>query len=139
MAVTARASRRYSRVPMSNFLKSRGAVRVLVVDDYRPLADAFTGMLSGYGYEARAAYSSAEALLMSAELEPHALIADAIMPGMDGFQLAALVKTRFPGCSVLLASAGYGKAAAKGGRPFKLVDKGALMKEAFLMLERCRL
>ena len=79
-------------------LKSRGAIHVLVVDDYRSLADALTDVLAGYGYEARVAYSSEEALRVSQVFKPHVLISDMILPdpAMDGFQLAKAITQELP-------------------------------------------
>ena len=111
---------------------------MLVVDDFRPLADAFAGMLAGYGYEVRATYDAAEALSLAAEFEPHVLIADLILPNVDGFHLAAAVRARYPDCFVLLTTAGHGKESGKPKGRFRLVDKSVLIKEAFRILELCR-
>ncbi|HTS29637.1 MAG TPA: response regulator [Bryobacteraceae bacterium] len=79
-------------------------MRVLVVDDHRPLADALTAMLCGCGHIARAAYDGAEALRVAEDFQPQAIISDVNMPEMNGFEVAKAVAECIPGCRVLLMS-----------------------------------
>jgi CheY-like chemotaxis protein len=62
---------------------------VLVVDDDRDTADSLTTLLYLTGYHVRTAYSGIEAQRLAAEDWPDAVILDLVMPGVDGFELAA--------------------------------------------------
>jgi CheY-like chemotaxis protein len=80
-------------------------VRVLVVDDYAPMADHLTTVLRGAKYDALAVYSGEEALRVAEEFAPHALISDIMMPGMNGVELACAFGEKFPACRSLLMTA----------------------------------
>lgn len=79
-------------------------VKILVADDERNIADSTVMILQEHGYDAKAAYSGLEALKISETYAPDVLLADVIMPGMNGFELALQLKTRFPNCKLLLFS-----------------------------------
>ena len=78
--------------------------RVLVVDSEKTVADAGAMLLGARGYKARAAYSAEHAIAEAKEFHPHALIADAVLPGEDGIQLAAWFAENIPNCKVVLIS-----------------------------------
>lgn len=123
---------------MSGPLKTQKPVRVLVVDDYHPMADALAAMLSGCGHEARAAYSGSEALRISADFRPQAIISDVNMPEMNGFELAAAVAERFFDCRVLLMSVqGFYPFVQAHGRPVKILTKPVSVTELLEFLETC--
>src|SRR5262249_40595844 len=67
-------------------------VRVLIVDDYPDAADALALLLRVWGHDARAAYSSGDALDMAGTLKPHVMLVDLDLPGMDGCELAHQVR-----------------------------------------------
>jgi DNA-binding NtrC family response regulator len=79
-------------------------MRVLVVDDETSIADSLSLILQARGHRARVAYSAEEAILISDEFVPQALISDVVMPGMNGLDLAAYFDERYPACKVLLIS-----------------------------------
>ncbi|MDO7926363.1 sigma-54 dependent transcriptional regulator [Pseudomonas sp. KFB-139] len=81
------------------------SIKVLLVEDDRSLREALgeTLELAGYGYRA---VGSAEDALLAVDQEPFSLvISDVNMPGMDGHQLLALLRTRHPQLPVLLMTA----------------------------------
>jgi len=69
-------------------------VRILVVDDQRSNLDAIDALLSTSGCQLVRAESADEALLALLEHEFAAIILDIKMPGIDGLELAALIKER---------------------------------------------
>ncbi|MBB4819072.1 sigma-54-dependent response regulator transcription factor FleR [Pseudomonas solani] len=82
-------------------------VKVLLVEDDRALREALADTLMLGGYDFREA-DCAEAALVALGEEPFGMmISDVNMPGMDGHQLLALVRTRYPQLPVLLMTA-YG-------------------------------
>src|SRR5436190_2223882 len=69
-------------------------LRVICVDDNRDAADTMAAVLELYGYEVRACYDGPSALLAVDEFQPDAFLLDLKMPGMDGFELAAQIRSR---------------------------------------------
>ena len=88
------------------------SVSILVVDDEPDVADLFR---QSFRREARQgtyvmhfAASGAEALdQLAGEIQPTliAVLADISMPGMDGLELLAAIKQRFPDLPVMMVSA----------------------------------
>lgn len=120
----------------SKWEPARSSIRVLVVDDFYPLANAFVDLLATNFYDARAAHTAAEALNIADEFRPHALISDVTLPDMDGLRLAAEFEKRYPDCNVLLMSAAYIRSQTLNG--FAVVQKDAVVEGAFRLLDTCR-
>jgi two-component system, OmpR family, response regulator VicR len=57
---------------------------ILIVEDERPLNDAYQTILKKSGYTVYAAYDGEEALKVAAEHEPTLILLDLRMPRMDG-------------------------------------------------------
>ena len=71
---------------------AEGPWRVLIVDD-EPLNRALLEvMLGGQGYELLTAASGEAALAVVAQQRPDLIVLDIMMPGMDGYQVAATIK-----------------------------------------------
>ncbi|HUG89561.1 MAG TPA: response regulator [Planctomycetaceae bacterium] len=71
----------------------RAANRVLVVDDDPNIRDLMTRFLEQRGFEIRTAASGEEGLQLAKELHPAVITLDVVMPGMDGWELLAALKT----------------------------------------------
>jgi CheY-like chemotaxis protein len=113
-------------------------LRVLVVDDFHPMADALVSMLNGCGHEARAAYDGREALRIAADFRQHAIISDVRMPEMNGFELAQAVAERFPDCCMLLMSVrNFESPLEVGGRLMKVLTKPVNLTQILEFLETC--
>ncbi len=101
------------------------APTVLVVDDDEYVREYAVEALRNAGFEAVAAGSAPEAL---AALEEHdqitLLFTDIVMPGIDGYMLADMVTTRWPGIKVVYAT-GYADIARSlpGIRHGPMLDK----------------
>jgi DNA-binding response OmpR family regulator len=80
------------------------AVKVLIVDDERSIADMLRLILSPAGYECSVAYDGCDALRWAGEFHPDLLISDVMMPGMNGVELAKAIVHLYPNCLVLLFS-----------------------------------
>lgn len=61
--------------------------RILVVDDHEPLLVAIRGVLESEGYTVLTATDGSRALRMMQEVHPDLIIADIMMPRMDGYTL----------------------------------------------------
>jgi CheY-like chemotaxis protein len=68
------------------------APRVLVVDDERQNRQLLEIMLEPEGFIVLTAAGGAEALALVAREPPDVILLDVMMPGMDGYQVAAAIK-----------------------------------------------
>ena len=66
--------------------------RILVVDDQHDLAGIMADMLSDAGYATRTADNGCDALADIQADPPDLLLLDVHMPGMDGYEVAAMLK-----------------------------------------------
>lgn len=85
-------------------------LRVLVVDDNRDSGETMLALLELMGAKVRLAHDGPGALQAAAEFDPHLVMLDIGLPGMDGYQVAACLRQR-PGMHAhLVALTGYGSA-----------------------------
>lgn len=80
-------------------------VQVLVVDDEPNIVELLTVSLKFQGFDVEAAESGQEALKLARELKPDAYILDVMMPGMDGFELLAKLRSEGLDAPVLFLTA----------------------------------
>lgn len=78
-------------------------VRVIVVDDVADVADTLAIHLALDGYEVCTAYGGQQALGKIAEFDPHCILFDIDMPGLDGFEMAKQVRQAHGHDIVLIA------------------------------------
>jgi PAS domain S-box-containing protein len=99
--------------------------RVLVVEDNEEVGQFSTELLRDLGYAIKWVVSAREALATLAEDEFafDLVFSDVIMPGMNGVELAAVIRERYPGLPVVLTS-GYSSVLAENAhRGFELIQK----------------
>ena len=80
------------------------AKHIFVVDDEKWIADTLAVILRQSGYEASAFYNAETALAQLESCCPELVISDVMMPGMNGLDMAVLIRERHPACKVLLFS-----------------------------------
>lgn len=97
-------------------------VRVLVVDDVKDAADTLAMVLSLDGYSVATAHSGEEAILLVEKHKPHCVILDIAMPGIDGYELATLLRHRYDNDIVLIAVTGWTDSVARVADTFSVVD-----------------
>jgi DNA-binding NtrC family response regulator len=103
--------------------------RVFVVDDERLIASTTTAILELNGYEAHSLVNPLEALEAVRTVGPPDLvIADVIMQGLSGIDLAVRLKEECPSCKVLLLSGhteteSLLQAARRQGHDFEILAK----------------
>jgi nitrogen-specific signal transduction histidine kinase len=105
-------------------IRGRG-YRVLVVEDNDDVGQFSTELLEDLGYMVRRADNADSALAILAEDEFAAdlVFSDVIMPGMNGVELAGVIRERYPGLPVVLTS-GYSNVLAENAhRGFELIQK----------------
>jgi CheY-like chemotaxis protein len=105
-----------------------GGRKVLLVDDEPKITETLGLIFTSQGYDVRWAGSSEEAIELIAEWQPDMAILDVMLPGMNGIDLAIVLKANYPGCHLLLFSAQPGTTdlaaqAAKQGHFFEILAK----------------
>ncbi|MHC2461866.1 PAS domain-containing hybrid sensor histidine kinase/response regulator [Bradyrhizobium embrapense] len=99
--------------------------RVLVVEDNDDVGQFSTELLEDLGYSVKRAANANAALSILSENEFAAdlVFSDVIMPGMNGVELAGVIRDRFPGLPVVLTS-GYSNVLAENAHSgFELIQK----------------
>ena len=69
------------------------AFKVLVVDDNRDSADSACAIIRMLGCDAECAYDGASALTAAARWQPHMVLLDLAMPGLDGYKTLGRLRT----------------------------------------------
>ena len=88
--------------------------RILIVEDSPTHAEQLQGLLVEAGHETTLARDGFEALQSLALTQPDLMLADYMMPGMDGLQLIETVRTNYPRVpSILVAACGSEDIAAE--------------------------
>jgi len=81
-----------------------GNETILIVDDETSICDLTTKILSTKGYQTLVANSGEEALDILENNEIDLLLSDVIMPNMDGYKLAGIVREKYPDLKIQLMS-----------------------------------
>ncbi len=69
-----------------------GASKILVVDDNPQNVELLEAVLSAGGYVICKAYSGEDALALIDRIDPHVILLDVMMPGMDGYEVCRRIK-----------------------------------------------
>jgi DNA-binding response OmpR family regulator len=85
-------------------MPGRPPVTVLVVDDESDQLGLVTAYLHREGCTVIAASSAEQAMALPTDLEIDLMILDLRLPGMSGWDLAAELGKRFPGCPIAISS-----------------------------------
>jgi PAS domain S-box-containing protein len=98
---------------------------VLVVEDNEDVGRFSTELLQDLGYAIKWAVNAREALATLAEDEFafDLVFSDVIMPGMNGVELATVIRERYPGLPVVLTSGYSSVLADHAHRGFELIQK----------------
>ena len=104
------------------------AFRVLVVDDERLIAETLAEILQGEGFEATVACSGHEAVAAAQQMCPDVMIADVLMPDMNGVETALAIQAICPTTQILLfsgqaATSDILRKAKSEGHDFQLLPK----------------
>ena len=110
------------------FMQNAKNARILVVDDEPRIADILVLIFQRDGYTASAVYNGKDALARIAADPPSLVIADVVMPGLDGIELAKRIRSSHPDCRVLLFSGNADTqqmllAAEEQGHEFEILAK----------------
>jgi DNA-binding response OmpR family regulator len=113
---------------------------VLIVDDDQAIADTLGAIFQMHGYDARVAYSAEQAIENIASCVPELALLDVNLPGMNGIDLAIVLRANHPECHLLLVSGHEStrillEEAAKKGHIFDILAKPV---HPTLILERAK-
>ena len=85
--------------------------RILLIDDNFDAIDAMGALLGLLDYDVRTAEDAESALEVAIAFQPHLILSDIGLPGMDGYHLAPELRRVAGGRKLILAAAtGYGMA-----------------------------
>jgi len=80
---------------------------ILVVDDYKPLAESIAMILRSSGHAVSVAGSGCEALQRLKDTSLKLVISDLNMPRMSGFELISAIRWRLPHIPIIAMSGTY--------------------------------
>ena len=78
------------------------STKILVVDDDPLLADSVGEILRRVGYVVAVEYSGTDAVSSARFFRPHVLLADIVMPDLNGVEAAIRIRGFLPSCRALL-------------------------------------
>lgn len=78
--------------------------RVLLVDDNEDSTEPLSLLLQAKGHEIRVAVEGEEAISLAEAFQPHCVVLDLGLPGMDGFEVARRLRERPYGQSLVLVA-----------------------------------
>ncbi|MCW8935331.1 MAG: response regulator [Gammaproteobacteria bacterium] len=73
-----------------------GTETILLVDDEKPILELNAKLLEGQGYNVFQALNAEQALKIIPLEKPDLMLIDIVLPGMDGYELAAIVCDKYP-------------------------------------------
>ncbi len=97
-------------------------VKIVVVDDMADAAQALAALLRLEGYDVATAGTGEEAVVLIEEHQPHAVLLDINMPGIDGYELAQLLRHRYRDDLLLIAVTGSDPRQARVADTLAVVD-----------------
>lgn len=87
-----------------NMVKQGRGIRILVVDDEPNILQFLELGLSNEGYQVMTAQDGPEAIGLFEQFNPHVVILDVMMPGMDGFEVCQTLKLSKPVAVIMLTA-----------------------------------
>ena len=83
-------------------------LRLLVIDDNQDAADTLALLLGAAGHDVRTAYDGPSGIATARTLLPHAVFCDIGMPGMNGHEVATILRNGVLPTAALIAVTGWG-------------------------------
>ncbi|WP_040949658.1 response regulator transcription factor [Gorillibacterium massiliense] len=86
-------------------MKSIKGIRILLVDDEPHILQFLELGLANEGFEVKTAPDGMTAINLALEFQPHVVILDVMMPGMDGFEVCRLLKKNIGNIAIIMLTA----------------------------------
>jgi two-component system nitrogen regulation response regulator NtrX len=110
---------------------------ILIVDDEESICQTLGGILTDEGYEVVTAGSGEEALRVLEEEQPHLVLLDIWLPGMDGIETLKAIKAGHPQLQIVMMS-GHGsiETAVKSTKlgAFDFIEKPLSLEKVILVV-----
>jgi signal transduction histidine kinase/ActR/RegA family two-component response regulator len=95
--------------PCNATKSSQSPQKVLVVDDNRDTAMSCARLLRGMGHDVQTAFDGLAAIEAARSFKPQAILLDIGLPGMNGFEVAKMLRDEGFANEVIVAVSGYGQ------------------------------
>ena len=86
--------------------RSKKRIRILIIDDEVLFREMLCQFLTQSGYEVIEAADGAEGLRLFMDMPADLVISDVIMPGKEGIETLAEIKSQFPNAKIIIMSGG---------------------------------
>ncbi|ECH9276587.1 DNA-binding response regulator, partial [Salmonella enterica subsp. enterica] len=86
-------------------MKQVKGAKVLLVDDEPHIVQFLELGLQNEGFEVRTAGDGMSAVAIAAEFQPHVIVLDVMMPGMDGWEVCRLLRKNGENVSIIMLTA----------------------------------
>lgn len=86
-------------------MKSLKGIKIMLVDDEPHILQFLELGLTNEGFEVKTAPDGMSAVNLAQEFEPHVVVLDVMMPGMDGFEVCRLLKKNGNNIAVIMLTA----------------------------------
>ncbi|HVT29532.1 MAG TPA: ATP-binding protein, partial [Lacipirellulaceae bacterium] len=83
--------------------------RILVVDDNRDTATSCARLLNALGHDVQTAYDGASAIEIAKSFKPQVIFLDIGLPGLNGYDVAKILRTEGFANEIIVAVSGYGQ------------------------------
>ncbi|MCR8643246.1 response regulator transcription factor [Paenibacillus sp. N1-5-1-14] len=80
-------------------------VKILLVDDEPHILQFLEMGLTGEGYQVKTAPDGMSAMMTAAEFQPHVVVLDVMMPGMDGFETCRMLRKNGSPVAIIMLTA----------------------------------
>lgn len=80
-------------------------IKILLVDDEPHILQFLEFGLTNEGFDIRTASDGMSAINMAAEFQPHIVVLDVMMPGMDGWEVCRLLKKNMSNIAIIMLTA----------------------------------
>jgi two-component system OmpR family response regulator len=86
-------------------MKGMNGIKLMLVDDEPHILQFLELGLVNEGFEVKTAPEGMSAVTLAREYEPHVVVLDVMMPGMDGFEVCKLLKQESDNIAVIMLTA----------------------------------
>ena len=79
-------------------------ITILIVDDEKSIVDFIKMGLEAEGYTIYSAFDGNEAIELAQKINPHIIILDIMLPGMDGYEVCSRIKKSIKASIIMLTA-----------------------------------